>query len=646
VPPTPAGRRAVAPPPRPVPDLIGVLADDEARVRRRAALAVGRVGLVDGVEPLTLLLTDPEPEVRQMAVFALGLIGDASAVPALVQALTDPSPVVQGRAAEALGTLGAGEHAGAIADMARPRIGYIATIAPDDLTYPMSPEIESVRLALFALARLEAFEPLASIVLDGGRPLSRWWPVAYALRRAPDPRGAGALRELLAFEGRFTRGFAARGLGILKVEEAVPELARLAADVARDPFVAVEAVRALGEIRAPDAVPALVQLLKTPDVHPGIRAEAVTAIGRSGRADDAEMLLDLLDDGSPQVRAAAFGAVAALDRDRLLLALSGLDPDPEWRVRAAVATALGTALEPEQVPGLLEPSLNDEDPRVRQAALAALAAARAPGAETTLVAALASEDAGVRRAAAEGLGALGASGTGAALRTSLEASRDEPAQATRPAILAALAKLEGAGAVPVLASALQDPDWAIRVRAAALLREIEPQRPVAEAIRPAPTRLDRETYAAPSITAPRYSTHVYIDTDRGTIQIELAVLDAPLTVHNFVQLARQGYFDGAPVHRVVPSFVVQDGDPTGSGAGGPGWTIRDEINQRPYLRGTVGMALSGPDSGGSQFFITHGPQPHLDGRYTVLGHVVGGMEVVDRIVQGDVIRAVRVWDGS
>ena len=125
-----------------------------------------------------------------------------------------------------------------------------------------------------------------------------------------------------------------------------------------------------------------------------------------------------------------------------------------------------------------------------------------------------------------------------------------------------------------------------------------------------------------------------------------AVLDAPVTVDTFIALARKGFFDGLPVHRVVSNFVVQGGDPRGDGEGGPGFTIRDEINQLPYLRGTVGMALDWADTGGSQFFIAHSPQPHLDGRYTVLGRVVTGMDVVDRIEQWDVIRRVRVWDGT
>jgi cyclophilin family peptidyl-prolyl cis-trans isomerase len=141
------------------------------------------------------------------------------------------------------------------------------------------------------------------------------------------------------------------------------------------------------------------------------------------------------------------------------------------------------------------------------------------------------------------------------------------------------------------------------------------------------------------------SPQAYIDTSKGTIQIELAVLDAPRAVANFVSLAGKNYFRGVQLHRVVPDFVVQDGDPRGDGEGGPGYTIRDEINQRPYLRGTVGMALDWADTGGSQFFITHSPAPHLDGRYTVFGQVVTGMDVVDRLQQWDTIERVRVWDG-
>lgn len=132
-------------------------------------------------------------------------------------------------------------------------------------------------------------------------------------------------------------------------------------------------------------------------------------------------------------------------------------------------------------------------------------------------------------------------------------------------------------------------------------------------------------------------------TEKGTFTIDFLPEDAPLTVDNFVKLARAGYFNGLEVHRVVPNFVMQDGDSRGDGNGGPGWSIRCEVNIIPYERGAVGMALSGKDTGGSQWFVTHSPQPHLDGGYTVFGKVnEAGMKVVDKIVRGDKILSVRI----
>ena len=134
--------------------------------------------------------------------------------------------------------------------------------------------------------------------------------------------------------------------------------------------------------------------------------------------------------------------------------------------------------------------------------------------------------------------------------------------------------------------------------------------------------------------------HARIVTQRGTIELELFADDAPLTVENFLSLARRGWFDGQDWPRVVPNFVIQGGDPRGDTNGGPGYSIRDEINRHPYLAGTLGMALSGPDTGGSQWFVTHSPQPHLDGTYTVFGRVVRGMEAAGRVLPGD--RIIRV----
>jgi cyclophilin family peptidyl-prolyl cis-trans isomerase/HEAT repeat protein len=134
-----------------------------------------------------------------------------------------------------------------------------------------------------------------------------------------------------------------------------------------------------------------------------------------------------------------------------------------------------------------------------------------------------------------------------------------------------------------------------------------------------------------------------LTTEKGTFTIDLMPEDAPLTVDNFVKLARANYFNGLAVHRVVPNFVMQDGDPRGDGNGGPGWEIRCELNMLSYERGAVGMALSGKDTGGSQWFVTHSPQPHLDGGYTVFGKVnEADMKVVDSIVRGDKILSVKI----
>jgi len=143
-----------------------------------------------------------------------------------------------------------------------------------------------------------------------------------------------------------------------------------------------------------------------------------------------------------------------------------------------------------------------------------------------------------------------------------------------------------------------------------------------------------------SPAAPPWERRGFPVLDRGTLEIELLSAEAPLTVAAFIGLVERRYFDGTRWHRVVPNFVVQDGDPRGDGWGGPGFVLRDEVNPTRYEVGTVGMALSGPDTGGSQYFITHSPQPHLDGIYPVFGRVVAGGAVLDAIAMGDRIRSI------
>jgi peptidyl-prolyl cis-trans isomerase B (cyclophilin B) len=137
-----------------------------------------------------------------------------------------------------------------------------------------------------------------------------------------------------------------------------------------------------------------------------------------------------------------------------------------------------------------------------------------------------------------------------------------------------------------------------------------------------------------------------IETDKGTIKVELYAQHAPQTVNNFIFLARAGYYDGVAFHRVIPNFVIQGGDPTGSGCGGPGDKFADETKGNPlkHETGSLSMANAGPNTNGSQFFITHAPQPHLDGKHTVFGRVVAGQEVVNAICPGDKMLRVRVED--
>lgn len=146
---------------------------------------------------------------------------------------------------------------------------------------------------------------------------------------------------------------------------------------------------------------------------------------------------------------------------------------------------------------------------------------------------------------------------------------------------------------------------------------------------------------------PKQTYQASVETDRGTIELELYPEHAPKTVNNFVFLAREGFYDGVVFHRVIPNFMVQGGDPTGTGTGGPGYSFEDEVRGNPlrHETGVISMANAGPNTNGSQFFITHGPQPHLDGRHTVFGKVTSGQDVVDAIRQGDAIRQVTVSEG-
>jgi peptidyl-prolyl cis-trans isomerase B (cyclophilin B) len=156
---------------------------------------------------------------------------------------------------------------------------------------------------------------------------------------------------------------------------------------------------------------------------------------------------------------------------------------------------------------------------------------------------------------------------------------------------------------------------------------------------------DKQWPAPPAMAIdPKKRYTVKIETVRGTIEIELAPQYAPLTVNNFVFLARDGFYDGVRFHRVISDFMIQGGDPTGTGRGGPGYKFGDEFAGNPlkHETGVISMANAGPGTNGSQFFITHSPQPHLNGKHTVFGKVVKGQDVVDAVRTNDVMTKVTI----
>ena len=141
---------------------------------------------------------------------------------------------------------------------------------------------------------------------------------------------------------------------------------------------------------------------------------------------------------------------------------------------------------------------------------------------------------------------------------------------------------------------------------------------------------------------------ITMTTSKGPISITMYAADTPMTCASFLNLAKRGYYNGIAFHRVIPNFMIQGGDPTGTGSGGPGYKFQDEC--RTSLKhdkpGILSMANAGPGTNGSQFFITHGPTPHLDGKHTVFGHVTEGQDVVDSIAQGDTIDKIKIHDDT
>ncbi len=620
--------------------LLSYLAPGQPKeVRVRAALAVGRIGApIATPYHLIAAMTDTDPELRRMAVFALGEMDDIKAAPLLALAAADSDPQVRALAAEALGKLKDPASA--------PALGRLL----DD------PDAEVAGMALLALWKLDTGNTLpvlvgraSEIYTKGSGELRR--RAAYFLMRSlmghPDDAG---IEEALIAPARdadpLIRSYAARGLGASRSARATEILLRLADDD-DDWRVVVNAFNGLKSRPVPATTGGKsvweIYAAALTGGNKGVALAALAALETCEAPQAREHLIQALGHARARFREVATLALAARDKKAALQHVRSLSGDPQWSVRARLAEALAIISPDQPEPDLLALA-EDPEPRVRSVVIESLGKIGGPLARQSIDRALKDGDLFVRAAALDALPQLASPGGAAEITALLEEgyarALADPQNDARLSALGSLVKSVTDAARAAVEKALDDPDYLVRRRAAELLRDnfkLDRWNKVGSpaSLRSGADYLEAVRRAGRRVTAT-------LDTEAGKIEIELFPADAPLTVDNFIRLARDGKLNGLALHRVVPNFVIQDGDPRGDGNGGPPWQIRCEINLRRYGEGAVGMALSGKDTGGSQYFITHSPQPHLDGGYTIFGQVVSGQDVVNRIVQGDGIRGVTI----
>jgi cyclophilin family peptidyl-prolyl cis-trans isomerase/HEAT repeat protein len=649
-----------------------LLRDHDSRVRGRAALAAGRIGNEGAIPALVeLLKTDGNTDVRQMAAFAIGEIESFAGADALFAILADPSspaPVVA-RSVEALGKIAA-----ALPEIQKEHRAEIGKSILGLLRFENEPGTRADRLTVLlgltaALrARPESAASVVSDFLNSSDPRI----LADTLNTMARLRLKDAnekVRQLLSNSDPIVRANAARVVGAKEDKDAFDALLRLASSDP-DERVRISAVRALGSLKIARVIDPLVKRgnsLLTPAIFESEKSELLEIASVLGRllpntsnqsAIDFIQQLHRMTNGEAVEVETAFARMAPAVFQNDPYRAEEERPNPNWRqisrraqgleamrdaVSGAAAESAGqTALKDAQMelavmlrrpstPALAVPDILQAYGSFKSSDAGAVALSRFNDA-----------DAVVRASAAELLGEQPPSETNmrALIEALPRALKDRQSNEPALAILGALAKQKSATANDAIKTALDSSDHLVRRRAVALLKTNEVG-DFSDRIGTVKTRNTDMDYRRALARAGRKVTATLV-TGKGNITIEFLPEDAPLTVDNFVQLARRGYFNGISFHRVVPNFVIQGGDPRGDGNGGPGYQIRCEVNEVPYDRATLGMALSGKDTGGSQWFITHSPQPHLDGGYTVFGRVVRGMDVVDRIARGDIIKRVLI----
>jgi cyclophilin family peptidyl-prolyl cis-trans isomerase len=604
-------------------------------VRARAAWAIGRIGDERGGELLVRLLSDSSPEVRAAACFGAQALSDPSLTSDLIPRLNDADQRVVLSAAKAIGFLTRGDGQDALAAA---------------IPGAASPEPRATMLRSLWRFANPASEAAALPFVSDPDPAVRSAAI-YALARKPIPSSGAALVAALRDGEPDTAGAAARALGVLALKEHAEPLAA-ALDLGRPPLTinALVALEAIFEKNPGTSLPAdrvSRVLALAGDANPNVAVPALVLL-RQFEGGDREVrrrLWSIATTGTGRRREVALQSVVAALRGRAEKAIEAAVSSAEPSLRAAAAESLVHLSGAEAKPWR-DRLLADKDPLVRATALASLATAETARQNRAVAeAALADPDPGVRSAAVEVLGTTGDPAVLPLLSRALERAAADPSSDVAIAVLDASEKLRTDPAARALAeAAYRQPNALTRNLARrALLRSFRGS--AADFPRAGyDTRRPAAEYAA-LLAEAKKPRSARIETGRGSFTIRLAGAEAPRTVMNFVHLARRNYFDGVRIHRVVPNFVLQDGDPTGTGNGGPGYEIRDEINPLEYGEGTVGMALSGPDTGGSQWFVTHAPQPHLDGIYTVFGQVTSGQDVVERTEQGERILRVTVVEG-
>lgn len=641
-------------------ELSELLSHRDAAVRKRAALAAGRIGNEESVPVLSnLLKEDADANVRAMAAFALGEVESGTAAEALIAVVQKNAErgEIRARALEALGKI-----AGALPQDQQARQRELGAVIREAL------EIESTQSNNQLTILLGITAALRSRPADAGPTLARFLnspdsrirsDAANALARLRLKDGNEQLRKLLVDDpDPNVRANAARVLGATEDNASFDVLLTKATSDA-DSRVRVSSIRALAALRDPRAAE---PLLKRPVSDPNELLEIATTLGRILAQKDDEAAIkwllktkEKLIDTAPELEI-AFVRIAP---PAYLSYLEQATSPRHWRQTAAIAAGLGeVAALPDSVKA--KPELTARAESLLRNLLAyknsgqaipdvlrALAAFKPKDLSAILLAHLQKPDVIVRGTAADLLGDLPPSDEikNALIAAWPQAARDTLNDAAL-SILDSLSKQKGGILIgpdkvtEPFRDAVGARDHLLRRRAVSLMKTagtgdfsvhvgfVQTKNTEAD-YRRALARIGRKVLAV-------------VTTSKGSFTMELLPSEAPLTVDNFVQLAQRKYFQGVSIHRVVPNFVIQDGDPRGDGNGGPGYQIRCEINQVPYERAVLGMALSGKDTGGSQWFVTHAPQPHLDGGYTVFGRVIMGMDVVDKIARGDVVKSIRI----